>query len=145
MSNTLSFQDIIKWIHPDTADSSIKDPTDKVIEATRYHNDEEALYRLAIQWRLLQDDKGDFVPQYKMNEGKNLQMNGIHCIIMETYWKNNKLTVVLYNSEKRSFQKFERADEWDQDKDFFVTGINMSDQYIDLDYKYQLMKMRSGI
>ncbi len=144
MSKTISFKHLVKMIHPDT-NPHIEDPGDKMQEATRYLDNEEALYRLAVKWGLIEDDISQTDIKYRINEGKHLQKDGESCIVLDSYWENSKLTVILYNKTKGGkYEKHQRTDEWDQDDNFYVDGIYMEDDYIHIDYNYQLLVSRRG-
>lgn len=140
----MSFKQLVKLIHPDT-NPNIKKSGEKMEEATRYMDDEQALYRLAVKWELIDDDLSKFDIKYRINEGKSLQKEGESCIVLDSYWENNKLTVILYNKSKGGkYEKHQRTDEWDQNEDFYVDGIYMEDDYVHIDYAYQLHISRRG-
>lgn len=145
MSKTLSFKQLAKMIHPDT-NPAIENASEKMMEATKYMDDEQTLYRLAVNWQLIDDDLSKFDIKYKINEGKHLLKDQESCIVLDTYWdKSGKLTVILYNKDRGGkYEKFQRVDEYDQNEDFFVNGIYMEDDYADIDYNYQMIKWRKG-
>lgn len=66
------------------------------------------------------------------------------CIIVDSFWENSKLVVVIWNKNKSKFQKYYRNDEYDQDEDFYVDGVYMEDDYINIDYNYQMLKYQKG-
>lgn len=143
MSKTISFKQIVKWIHPDH-NPNIENSSEKMNEAVLNMDNEEALYRLAVKWELIEGDISQTDIKYKMNEGKSLQKNGSPCIILDTYWQNNKLIVILYNKDTGKYEKHQCVDEYDQNEDFLVDGIYSGSDYFTIDYNYQLIVSRRG-
>ncbi len=52
MTNTISFRDMVKRIHPDL-NPTIKDASDKMTTVVRHKSNPAFLYNLAVKWGLL--------------------------------------------------------------------------------------------
>ena len=143
MDKSINFRELVKLIHPDT-NPNIENSGEKMNEATRYLDDEQALYKLAVKWGLIEDEISQTDIKYKINEGKSLQKNGSPCIILDTYWQSSKLIVILYNKDTRKYEKHQCIDEYDQNENFLVDGIYSDSDYISIDYNYQLHVSRRG-
>lgn len=136
----LTFKEIAKLIHPDL-NPNIKEASEKMTKAVQYSDNEIVLYRLATKWGLIKDkDLNVFSVEYKIGPGKNLKIYGKNCVIVDVIFRNGNLDVYVWHRKENQFKRYVRIDEYDQDKDFFVTEICKDHDYDLIDLQYQSMK-----
>ena len=144
MSNetkTLKYFDIVKMIHPDW-NPEIQNPTEKMEEATKYRNDESALYELAVKWGLIEDDSIELFDisniNYIVDRGKIVKINQQYeGIIIDFVNKGSLVDVIVWING--GFRSFRRKDTETQDNNFYIIGNADDDEYTKLDFKYQMM------
>ena len=137
-NKTMSYFDIVKLLHPDL-NPDIEDPHIKMEKAIQFRTDEKALYKLACQWKLIDDGEKSFTPEYTIEEGKIIKIDGKNGIIVDVKRYNHYIDIYVWLDG--SFKKFKKEGIKDQDEKFYVVGYAPEQEYMDADLKYQMIIM----
>ena len=111
MTETISYREIVKLIHPDY-NPNIIDAGDKIRDAKLWRKDESILYRLGVQWGVITPNK-----DVKYHDTSNSTYTPPLSAVEDARKKHQELKIKKYQDLVKAFQQAEKEKEEQKARD----------------------------